>query len=429
MQEFKVDKQTLCQAIANKLCMQYFGNTDAVTAACINWFAGADTRFDNQWCSSLVAGVKGIVGQAEYVDRRILTVWLKSSQPIRKVFRTRKRIEFSADVLKRLNSNAKEWPVPKLENQSDLCELLGVTHNILDWLCLPHTRRASRTKHYMRRALTRKSGQVRWVESPKPALKQVQRQILNRILEHIPLHQAAFAYRKGKSIANCAAQHVGKQVVLRMDLSDFFGSITYRRVVSLFRAAGYCDDVANCLARLTVASAQVDAADAALRKTRLPQGAPSSPAIANAVAFRLDRRLAGLAKQLGLTYTRYSDDLIFSGDETLYQRLRNFKTSVAAIALEEGFLLQYRKTTVTSQARRQKVLGLTVNCKLNTPRPDYDQLRAILYNCRIHGWRTQAKKSEVDFRSHLQGRISYVASTNPGRGKRLEALFRQIAWD
>ena len=166
-----------------------------------------------------------------------------------------------------------------------------------------------------------------------------------------------------------------------------------------------------------------------LTRTRLPQGAPTSPGIANAVAYRMDRRLAGLAASIGANYTRYADDLIFSGDDNFASRVDRFSTSAAAIVLEEGFSVQFRKTRKLFHGAEQRILGVTVNEKLNLNRRAFEELKAELHNCVRHGWRTQNRTEHADYRAHLRGRIAHLQSLNPTRGEKLLRLFERVSWD
>ena len=120
--------------------------------------------------------------------------------------------------------------------------------------------------------------------------------------------------------------------------------------------------------------------NARLRDAHLPQGAPTSPALANLAAWRLDRRLAGLAAAFGAHVTRYADDLAFSGDEAFGRSLRFFVARVGAIAAEEGFRVNHRKTRVMRQGRRQTLCGVVDNDTTNLPRRERDRLRATLFN-------------------------------------------------
>ena len=164
------------------------------------------------------------------------------------------------------------------------------------------------------------------------------------------------------------------------------------------------------------------------RQPHLPQGAPTSPALANLAAHRLDARLAGLARAAEASYTRYADDLVFSGGESFARSIGRFPIHVAAIALEEGFAVQHRKTRVMRQGVRQRAAGVVINQKINITRDDYDRLKAILYNCVRHGPGEQNRAGVADFRAHLAGRVAHVCRLNPERGEKLMRLFERIEW-
>jgi hypothetical protein len=158
----------------------------------------------------------------------------------------------------------------------------------------------------------------------------------------------------------------------------------------------------------------------------LPQGAPTSPALANLTAHRLDCRLAGLARSAGGVYTRYADDLAFSGDEDFRRGVERFATQAAAIALEEGFSVNHRKTRILRQGGRQRLAGLIVNDKLSVPRTELKMLEAILTNCQHHGVAAQNRAGVADFRAHLSGRIGFVEMVDPQKGARLRRIFEAI---
>jgi hypothetical protein len=227
-----------------------------------------------------------------------------------------------------------------------------------------------------------------------------------------------------------------------MDLADFFASVSRARVASLFRRVGYPRRVASALAglctaptpefalsehpRVNVDLAQRFLTNARLRDAHLPQGAPTSPALSNLAAWRLDRRLAGLAAAFGATMTRYADDLAFSGDTAFGRSLRFFVAHVGAIAAEEGFRVNHRKTRVMGQGQRQTLCGVVVNDTANVPRRERDRLRATLFNVARFGVDGQNRAGRPDFRRHLEGRVAWVAGLNPGAGKRLRELLARI---
>ncbi len=163
-------------------------------------------------------------------------------------------------------------------------------------------------------------------------------------------------------------------------------------------------------------------------RPHLPQGSPSSPLLANICSYRLDCRLAGLAGSAGATYTRYADDLAFSGGAEFERVAERFGLHVAAICMEEGFHVNHRKTRIMRQGVRQHVVGLVVNQHPNVIRADFDRLKATLHNCVQFGPASQNKKSHPEFRAHLEGRVAFVESINAAKGQRLRALLDHIVW-
>jgi hypothetical protein len=340
------------------------------------------------------------------------------------------------------------WSVPPLATTGELAEWLGLTLGELAWFADCQGREAAAPegplRHYTYRWLRSRSGKLRLLERPKARLKALQRRVLHEILDHIPPHEAAHGFRRGRSLLGFVAPHRAQRIVLRLDLRDFFPSIPASRVHALFRTAGYPAEVARLLTGLAtnavpweVLRAAPCAADVPpvarslhLRHgPHLPQGAPTSPALANLCAHRLDCRLTALARAAGGCYTRYADDLAFSGGPELERSARRFQVAVCRIALEEGFEVNTRKTRFMRQAVRQQLAGVVVNERPNLARSEYDRLKAILTNCVRHGPAAQNRAGHADFRAHLAGRVAHAAWLNPTRGRRLQELFARIVWD
>jgi retron-type reverse transcriptase len=332
-------------------------------------------------------------------------------------------------------------PICELTTPGEIAKWLGITPSQLDWLADCQGRERQRPfgplRHYHYVPIAERMGRKRLLEIPKTRLKQIQRSILNEILEHIPPHPAAHAFRSGRSTLTCAARHTGQRVVLRIDLREFFPSISSRRVLALFHTIGYPERVARLLTGLctnTPPDEVIQDVDpdgvrtSPLAAPHLPQGAPTSPALANLCAFRLDCRLTGIARHMGITYTRYADDLVFSGDRIFERSLAKFRILVCAIVHNEGFQIRRRKTRVMRSGTRQDVAGIVVNRCPNVARQDYDQIKATLFNCIRFGPETQNRSGVDNFREHLLGRISYVQMIHPARGARLRALFDRIDW-
>jgi retron-type reverse transcriptase len=316
------------------------------------------------------------------------------------------------------------WDIPAIETARDLARWLGVHAGQLEWFANLKGLGSGRLEHYHYRRIEKGPGQVRVIEAPKRELKELQRWILREILERIPSHPAARGFVKGRSIAGFVAPHVGKRAVLKMDLRDFFPSISGARIQAVFRTLGYPETVADLLGGICTNAIRGDVPDV-YRRPHLPQGAPSSPTLANICAYRMDCRLAGLARAVGAEYTRYADDLAFSGDVD-FSRL---STYIAVIAQEEGFTVNHRKTRLMRQGVRQRLAGLTANAKVNVIRADFDRLKAILTNCARLGPASQNRESHPDFRAHLEGRVGFVESINLEKGLRLRRILERIVWD
>lgn len=334
--------------------------------------------------------------------------------------------------------------LPPLVTPGELAAWLGVTPAELDWLADCHgrerTRPPGKLRNYHYRWIAKPSGRRRLIESPKQRLKRIQRQILEQILAKVPSHEAAHAFIAGRSTVTFAAPHIGQRVILRIDLRDFFPSIRRERVMGLFRTIGYPETVARLLTGLCTNSVPDEELspdvpfEERVRRRRvfgsahLPQGAPTSPALANLCAFRLDCRLGGLARVAGARYTRYADDLVFSGDRQFERSLPRLRVLVCAILLNAGFAIRRRKTRVMRSGRRQQAAGIVVNSRPNLPREEYDRLKAILHNCRKAGPDSQNRSGVANFREHLRGRIAYLTMVHPVRGARLRAIFEAVDW-
>jgi retron-type reverse transcriptase len=160
----------------------------------------------------------------------------------------------------------------------------------------------------------------------------------------------------------------------------------------------------------------------------LPQGAPTSPQLANLSAFSLDVRLSGLARKYDVRYTRYADDLTFSGSHRFAAALSEFITLVTEITRSERFLVNRRKRRVLRSSQRQVVTGVVVNAKTNVARDEFDRLKAVLHNCVKYGPSTQNHEAHPDFAAHLAGRIAHIRCLSPRRALKLKELFDCIEW-
>lgn len=316
------------------------------------------------------------------------------------------------------------------------CELPALTtpEELADWLALTAaqlTRFADLkglsaqtdnafAPHYRHHLRPKRDGTLRLIEEPKPLLKTLQRRILRGILARVSPHEAAFGFRTGRNCTMAAARHAGEAVVVRFDLAAFFPSIAQHRVYGLFRSFGYPAPVARHLTGLCTAHAPARvlatpglAAAGHLSSRHLPQGAPTSPSLANLVAFTLDTRLAGLARRLDATYSRFADDLCFSGDAGIAPVLR---AALPGIVADCGFHLNPAKTRVQPAHHRQTVTGIVVNQHLNLSRRDYDRLKAQIHHLSDP---TDPRRGDRAFLTRLEGRIAWLEQLNPHKGAKL----------
>lgn len=336
----------------------------------------------------------------------------------------------------------------RLETVRDLADWLRLDPEHLLWFADLRDRNRSAQPlllhHYTTRLMAKPYGLIRLVEMPKQHLKVIQRQILHEILAPIPLHPAVHGFCKGRSIVSFASPHVAREAVLRLDLQDFFPSISGPRIQALFRTLGYPEPVADLLGGLCTTTApprvwrntgcelsagELQRARVLYARPHLPQGAPTSPALANLCSFRLDRRLGALARAADVAYTRYADDLAFSGGAQFARMADRFARHVTGIISEEGFSIHPRKTRLMRPAVRQHLAGITLNVHPNLPRRDLDRLEAILTNCVRYGPGTQNRDQHPDFRRHLDGKVAFTAMVNSVRGSKLRALYERISWE
>ncbi|MCB9869682.1 MAG: RNA-directed DNA polymerase [Planctomycetes bacterium] len=318
------------------------------------------------------------------------------------------------------------WDVLPLDTPATAGAWLGLTATDATWLTDPR----GIARHYDRYW----SG-TRLIEAPRRRLKAAQRRIAAELLAAIPPHEAAHGFRRGRSVLSAVHPHAGREVLVVADLTAFFPSVRVSRVHAMFQRVGYPEEVARFLTRMCTtrcrtlpkAEHEVTPGQAQLYRARhLPQGAPTSPALANLCAFHLDARLAGFASSLGGTYTRYADDLIFSGPAVLGRG--GFLATVSTIAVEQGFRLNTAKSRVMRRSQCQLVLGMVVNEAPTLPRAQLELLEAELFRCARRGPPVHHQHGVAWLRDHLAGRVAWAKHVNPRRAQRLVELLAAIDW-
>ncbi|MBW4817745.1 MULTISPECIES: reverse transcriptase family protein [Rhodococcus] len=332
-------------------------------------------------------------------------------------------------------SSVWRFDVPRYNTSADLARSLDLTISELEWFS--DRGEWLRTKplqlrHYRPMQISKKAG-ARLLEIPKPRLREIQRKILRRILDQVPAHDAAHGFVRGRSPLTFAAPHAQSEIVIGVDLMQFFPSITGNRVHAVFAALGYPPAVAGVLTGLCTVATPADtlrglpyAQASQLRTAHLPQGAPTSPALANLVARTFDIRSSALAQANWLAYTRYADDLAFSGIEIA--DVGTLLWTINQIAQDEGFDVHPRKIKVMRPHRRQHLTGLVINDQPSYPRDDYDRLRALLHNAANTSAQEQNRAGVEHFRAHIYGRIAHIGETSTTRRRTLLRLADRVDW-
>lgn len=249
----------------------------------------------------------------------------------------------------------------------------------------------------------KRSGGVRTISAPKDALKRIQRLVLEGFLSKVYLPPHVHGCVKGKSIVTNAQAHVGQPLVINIDIVDFFGSIKFDRVLEIYRTYFNCDDeAAEVLTCLTTFG------------NFLPQGAPTSPVLANVAALELDEDLIRICQDKGnkFHYTRYVDDITISGGIALADILEDLYAAVE----KNGFTANRKKLKLSKPSARQKVTGIVVNEKISAPKKLIRKQRQLLYYCNKFGLDDHCKRKDIEIKRFIQetkGWIGYIGMTRP----------------
>ncbi|VXC34524.1 conserved hypothetical protein [Flavobacterium sp. 9AF] len=339
------------------------------------------------------------------------------------VLRTTEIIYLGEGVSKGLQPTASnstllaQYNLPYFDTVAQLADAMGITTKMLTYWA--YHRPVSLTSHYYTFEIAKKSGGKRKIAAPKKGLKKLQNWILTSILSKIALQDEVHGFTSKRSIVSNAQPHIGKTVVVNMDLKDFFPSVHYKRVKGLFSTLGYSEQIASILALLcTQAETKQVTLDNVLYYVQqgnrvLPQGSPASPAISNLIAYKLDKRIKGLAKRYGFTYTRYADDLTFSSDTATDKDIAALLHFAKKISTSEDFTVHPDKVHVMKQSRQQKVTGVVVNEKPNIDRNRLRQFRALLHQIKNKGWQDKQWRKSNNVYAAIEGYILFVHMIAP----------------
>lgn len=301
-----------------------------------------------------------------------------------------------------------ERGAPVLFDQTHLSHVVAVPSQVVSMI------RRDPSRFYSAFRIPKRNGGSRLVQAPTPQLKQIQHWLHRHVTSLLRAHDCAHGFVRGRSIVTNAQPHVGATVVLKLDLRDFFGSVHRPTVFRAFRFLGYSRDMANLLADLTTLDGS------------LPQGAPTSPDLSNYAAYRLDVRLSKLAARRKLVYTRYADDLTFSGAFSPLE-LRTIEHIVRA----EGFSPNEKKLRYLRPEQRQSVTGVVVNEKLNWPRPRRRWLRQEVYYLRRYGFDDHTQRRGIAksrYKEFLYGHAYALHAVRPDEALALLAELDEVDW-
>lgn len=277
-----------------------------------------------------------------------------------------------------------------------------------------------RTLLYRSFELPKKKGGTRKISVPIPELMNVQKAINTVILNKFQMSSYCVGFKKNMTLVDNARPHLGAQTLLKFDLRDFFGSITYEQVYKQFKFYGYGNLVSKLLCMLCLDG-----------EFKVPQGAPTSPTLSNLVALKMDKRIGGYCAKRNLVYTRYADDISISAKNKLSKiDIACIHNVVKKIVEEEGFLLNEEKTHCFFEGQQMRITGVVINDNLiNPPKKILNEIDNALYYIKKFGLKDHLKRINCEkdnYVDHLLGLISYVYMINKDKGINFFKLFYSI---
>lgn len=276
-----------------------------------------------------------------------------------------------------------------------LAKILGIKYKVLVYMVY------NSESYYYSFQLKKRRGGLRDISAPYPLMRYTQFWILNKILPKVSLHDSSFAYQKERSIVDNAKKHLGQNHLLKMDLKNFFPSIKIKRIIPIFKYLGYSNHVSFYLASLCCLD------------DSLPQGACTSPYLSNIVCKRLDKKLEKLATTNQLNYSRYADDLTFSGNiipELIIDEVTN-------LVISEGFKVNEEKTILLEENKKKIVTGISVSGdELKLPKTTRKSLRQEVFYIKKYGLKNHLKKKEINdpiYLERLVGKFHFWLQIEP----------------
>jgi len=315
-------------------------------------------------------------------------------------------------LIEEYNDRLTDNRVPIIYNLRHLRKILNIKKNDQDRFFGKY-----RAKSYIKFKIPKKSGGYRTIHAPLDDLKLIQLWIKENILDKFIPSNYAMGFVKGKSIADNAKFHVGKELVINIDLKDFFPSIKYFDVYKVFKYIGYTDGVSSLLTKLCTTENNV-----------LPQGSPASPALSNLVSLKLDKRLSKLAESANSTYTRYADDITFSGKKDI----KSLMPLIKKIIKEEGYTINKNKIRFQYSFQRQEVTGLIVNSRISASKNLINEIENAIYYCNKFGVISHMQKINCNksyYKEHLYGIAYFIKMIDKSKGEKYLKQLNSINWE
>jgi RNA-directed DNA polymerase len=340
---------------------------------------------------------------------------------------------------------------PVIFSLEHLAILMGVQSNFLRTLIGDskldfHSDYEHKYKRYNYFKLKKRNGSFREIMSPAKDLKYIQKWILINVLEQYPLQDSCKGFRKKISILHNAKVHEKSEIILKVDLLKFYDTITEKRVYGIFKSMGYIENLAYALAKITTAKHRNsywndfdDKSKLTLyqllgqKPSILPQGAPSSPMLANIAATNMDKRFEALAIKMNFNYSRYADDLTFS--ISAKGQLPSLKL-ITRIVNDERFYINPDKINYMKKGSKQYVTGLTTTNGVNVSKKYRKKISEHIFYCRKYGVTSHLEKRFVDFPNYnsmkfyswLYGHLCFIKSINDPASKKMFEDFNKINW-
>ncbi|MFG6383128.1 MAG: RNA-directed DNA polymerase [Lachnospiraceae bacterium] len=316
-----------------------------------------------------------------------------------------------------------ENQMPIIETDKELAEFLQIEYKTLRYLV--YHRDVVTFDNYYRFDIPKKSGGMRQIAAPKTQLKMAQRKILEEILQKIEVSDLSHGFVKSRSILTGAKVHnTSPDLLINIDLENFFPTITFERVRGLYQSFGYSGYIASLLAMLCTYCERMPLeikGEIKYIKTSdriLPQGSPASPMITNIICRNMDKRMNGLCQKLGITYTRYADDMSFSymGDIE-HLAIGSFLNSINKIIEAEGFHMKKEKTHILRKNNRQYITGIVINEEIGVPKKWVKILKASMHNAqKLHDSGGSVSSQTIH---EISGKIAWLKSVNAERYQKI----------